>query len=194
MFQGPEQQMISSSKAKDKANKSSVFCWEKLKKRKRHFLSFLSSCSTGLVLESKCYLLQSLLCFAFSIVRPCWPLHETKAYAERYWPSCTQAKWVLRMHFFWLRIHHTYAEAWEFPRARAEPLNLLVRSAVLLHNADESINTKADPQLMAGLFASGGIAVLSHGGVSSQGYVEINCPMITQHQTKIIEGLCAALY
>lgn len=53
MFQGPEQRMISSTEAKDKANKSLVFCWAKPKKRKkkRAFLSHLSSCSAALVLR-----------------------------------------------------------------------------------------------------------------------------------------------
>lgn len=91
MSQGPEQQMISSNKAKDKENKSLDFCWEKLKKRKRHFLSS-KQCRVGVREQtlSSPFLLRS----AFLIVWPCWPLYPTKARTEIYWPNCTQAKWL----------------------------------------------------------------------------------------------------
>lgn len=49
------------------------------RKEKDTYLSYLSSYSTGPVLESTRYLLQSLQSSAFSIVWPCWPQHATKA-------------------------------------------------------------------------------------------------------------------
>lgn len=90
MFQGPEQQMISSSKAKDKENKSLDFCWEKPKKRKRHFLSYKQH---RVGVREQTLSSQFLLRSASSIVWPCWPLYPTKACTKKkYWPNGTQAK------------------------------------------------------------------------------------------------------
>lgn len=59
MFRGPEQQMISSSKAKDKASKSFGFSAEKSRgKEERDFVSRSSSRGAGLASESERYLVQ----------------------------------------------------------------------------------------------------------------------------------------
>lgn len=104
MFQGPEQQMISSHKAKDKENKSLDFCWEKPKKRKRHFLSYKQH-RAGV--REQTLSSQFLLRSAFSIVWPCWPLYPTKACTKKYWPNSTQA-------FFRLKIPPYLCRSWEF--------------------------------------------------------------------------------
>lgn len=60
-FQGPEQQMISSSKAEDKENKSLVFCWEK--KRPLPVTAVLTRHRLGVRERMLSLTLSALLCF-----------------------------------------------------------------------------------------------------------------------------------
>ena len=153
MFQGPEQQMISSSKAKDKASKSSVFLLRKAEEKRKE------TCVTLVLARRRVGVREQTLS------RAIFPPRSRFARLFGLADHCMRWKSTLEdvdpagheLNEFWgffflllLRIHLTYAEACS--KSLWKPH--VVRSTVLQRQGVKQIKLKAEPQLMADLFAS----------------------------------------